>query len=264
MPSELVNIRRKTVGVADIPRVLVAPRRVFERVEDVPAYAWPMVLLLVAVTLVGYATVETGLIDREVERQVQRSIAALDVENSDVVERSALSKAIEDKRKEGEFFRLMTHVQVVVARPAATLATILLLSAVLYGLVALTGKKPEWHTLLTVCTFASFVDLLRLLMQLGLMLRFKTLEVDTSLAPLVQLIHVDSGISQQAAAAISGALTAADPFRIWFWLIVIVGLSTTAQLRGWKVGVTAFLFWLIAGGVRTALAVATVASMSRA
>ena len=48
----------------------------------------------------------------------------------------------------GEFKRLLTRIQVVVAEPMRVLATILLISAVFYGAVALTGRKPEWHTLL--------------------------------------------------------------------------------------------------------------------
>ena len=47
MASELAGpTRRATVGVRDIPAALLAPGRVFAKVEDVPAYAWPLVLLL--------------------------------------------------------------------------------------------------------------------------------------------------------------------------------------------------------------------------
>ncbi|MCH7872639.1 MAG: hypothetical protein IID33_13150 [Planctomycetes bacterium] len=62
----------------DIPLVLLAPRRLFARVEDVAVYGLPLIVLLALVTLVGYATLETGLIDREVDREVNAEIARID------------------------------------------------------------------------------------------------------------------------------------------------------------------------------------------
>ena len=259
--SGLVSPKRATVGAADVPRALLAPRGVFARVEDVPAYGWPLVLLLAAVTLIGYATVETGLIDREVERQTRQKIAALEKEQLDAVERSALSTMIEEKRKEGEFLRLMTRMQAVVVRPIAALASVLLISALFYGVVALTGRKPEWHTLLTICVFASFVDVVGLILRLAFMLRFHTLEADTSLALLTRVMNVEGGGTGMV--ALSGLLSAVDPFRIWFWLLMIIGLSATSQLRGWKCWLTCTLFWLIAAGARAGLAVASAGSVAR-
>lgn len=258
MPAELASIRRPTVGAMDIPLALLAPRRVFARVEDVPAYGWALVVLLAAVTVIGYATIETGLIDLEVERKVQQSITALEVDQLDVVERSALSKMIEEKRQEGEFLRLITRVQVVVANPAATLATVLLLSTVFYAVVALTGKKPEWHTLMTICVFAGFADVIGGVVRLLFMLRFRTLAVDTSLALAARLINTEGEGAAMSTAAVSGLLSAVDPFRIWFWVIVACGLSVTSQFRGWKVWTCCSFFWLTAAIARTALAMLSV------
>ncbi len=251
---------RRTVGVRDIPLVLLAPRRLFSRVEDVAVWGWPLLLLLTFVTLIGYATVETGLIDREVARDVGQRIAQIDATQRDVVERSALRELYEKERKKGEFENLLTRIQVVVAEPAKALAAALLVAAVLYGVVALTGRKPEWHTLLTICVYAGFIDALRLLTRLVLMLRYETLEVYTALTPLTRhLVDVDA-TEPTVLALVWGLLTATDPFRIWFWLVVIVGLSATAQLRGWRAWLTCVLCWLIAAAVRTGLAVASVAS----
>ena len=85
---------RRTVGVRDIPLVLLAPRRLFRRVEDVGAYGWPLVLLLTGVTLIGWATVQTGLIDRQVDQRVNERIAEVDRTQRDVVERSELRGAL--------------------------------------------------------------------------------------------------------------------------------------------------------------------------
>jgi hypothetical protein len=256
--AEFVATRRVTVRTRDIPLALLAPRRVFARVEDVPAYGWPLVVLLTAVTMIGYAKIETGLIDRDVERRVQEGIAAMAIEQADVVERSALSRMIEEEREAGEFLRLMTRIRVLVARPLAALATVLLLSALFYGLVALTGRKPEWHTLMTVFVFAGFVDVVQAVVRLGFMLQYETLRADTSLAPLVELMAPEMVGGAAGLAVLWGLLSALDPFRVWFWILVGCGLATTSQLRGWKVWTGCTLCWLIAAVVRAGMAVATV------
>ena len=257
--SELVDpAARKTVGIRDILRVLVTPRRVFARVEDVAAWGWPLAILLTAVTLIGYATVETGLITREVDRQVRDRIAEIDRTQRDVVERSALREMYEREWKKGEFEKLLAQIGVVVAEPAKALASLLLIAVLLYGVVALTGRKPEWHTLLTICVFASFIEVLRLLTALGLMLHYGTLEVYTSLAPLTRYMAQGHGANPKAVAAVAGLLSAVDPFRIWFWLVVATGVSATAQLRGWRAWTVCGLCWLIAAGGRCALEIAKV------
>lgn len=247
---------QRRVGLLDVPLALFSPQRVFARVEDVPVYGWSLIALLLAVTLIGYAEVETGLIDLEVDRHVEKGIAELEKKQFDVVERSALSKMIQDKRKEGEFLHLMDRIRVVVVNPVATLATVLVLSSLFYALVALSGRKPEWHTLLTVCVFASFVDVVAGAVRLGFMLRFKTLAVSTSLAALTPMLAPEGEGAAQQAAALSGILSLTDPFRIWFWVVLGVGLAVTAQLRGWKVWTSCICFWLVAAGVRTAVSLA--------
>jgi hypothetical protein len=252
------------VGVRDIPLVLTAPRRLFARVEDVAAWGWPLVILLTAVTLIGYATVQTGLIDREVDRRVHASIAQLESEQRDVVERSALREMYEQEYQLGEFTKLLTRIQVIVAEPGKALAAALLVAAVLYGVVALTGRKPEWHTLLTICVFAGFVDVLRLLVTLVLMVRFEMLEVDTSLALLARSMVDAAGGSATTVTVVSSLSSALDPFRIWYWLVIIGGLTATAQLPGWRAWVTCVLSWLVAAGARCGLAAATMQSVGGA
>jgi hypothetical protein len=260
--ESLGTVTGRSVGVRDIPVALLVPRRVFARVEDVAVWRWPLLVLLAAVTLIGYATVQTGLIDRQIDGRVRDRLAQIDREQHDVLELSALRDMYEEERKKGEFEKLLARIQVVVAEPVSALAWVLLIAAVLYGVVALTGRKPEWHTLLTVCVFAAFIDVLRLLMTLALRLRYGTLEVDTSLALLTRFLAKADGADPLAVAALSGLLSALDPFRVWFWLAVIVGLSATTQLRGWRVWLTCSLCWLTAAGARSALAVAAIGNVT--
>ncbi len=248
---------RKTVSVWHTPLVFLSPRRLFAKVEDVCAYRFTLLVLLAAITLIGWATVETGLIDREVDRQVEGDIASLEKQQLDVVERSTMRTMIEEKRKEGEFARLMARIQVIVAAPLATLASILFISSLLYGVVALSGKKPEWHTLMTIGIYAAFVEVLGMLVRLVLMLQHGTLEVDTSAALLTRLIPPQSDPQGMIAPVLSNVLTGIEPFHIWFWLLIAIGLSVTSQLRGWRLWLTCSLMWLIAAGTRIGLAFAS-------
>jgi hypothetical protein len=256
LPERMDVAVRRPVGVRDIPLVVTAPRRLFARVEDVAVWGWPLLVLLTAVTLVGYAVVQTGLIDRQIDVAVRESIAQIESTQRDVVERSALRDLYDQEYKKGEFEKLLTRMKVVVAEPASALATVLLVATALYGIVALTGRKPEWHTLLTLCVFAGFIDLLRLLVALGLMLRYRSLEVDTSLALLAQLVAAERHLSPLTAAAWTGLLSGLDPFKIWFWAVLMIGLSATSQLRGWRVWLACGLCWLAAAGARCGLAAA--------
>ncbi|MBU0638433.1 MAG: hypothetical protein KKB50_06170 [Planctomycetes bacterium] len=258
MSPSLETATPRAVGIRDIPAALLAPRRLFRRVEDVPVWGWPLILLLTSVTLIGYATVQTGLIDREIERQVRAQIARIDAEQRDVVERSELRELYAQEHKKGVFAQLLMRIRVIVAEPAKALASALLIAAVLYGAVALTGRKAEWHTLMTICVFAGFVHMLRLLLLLGLMLRYRTLAVDTSPALLLPLMAGVDGLGPTATAVLSGLLSACDPFRVWFWLVVCVWLSTTTQLPGWRAWLVCLLCWLVGAGARCGLSIAAV------
>jgi hypothetical protein len=249
---------RRTVGVLDIPRVFYSPRTLFGRVENVNHYGGTLLVLLTLVTLVGYATIETGLIDRAVERRVQERQAQLEKQFDNVVARSEFLKQLEETRKLGEFERMITRIGAVAARPAVQLAWTLLIAALLYGAVALTGRKPEWHTLMTIVVFAGFVDLLAEVVRLSLMLQHGSMEVQTSSALLLRLLPDGHSLGSGRSGAIAQSLFAGiDPFRVWFWLVVISGLTVTTQLKSWRAWLTCGLFGLVAAGVHAGVSLAS-------
>lgn len=250
----------RPVGARDIPGVLLWPRRVFARLEDVKSWGWPLVILLLVVTLVGLGIVETGLIDRSVDQVVAQRIAKIDQQQRDIVERSQLREEYEKQIKLGEFERFITRIRVVAAEPARVLTHVLVIAAVLYGAVALSGRKPEWNTLLTICVLATYTEVLRLLVQLGLMLQTASLNADTSLAPVVRLWFEGQTPEPTLVAVWMGLLSGLDPFRLWFWVLIGTGLVTTAQLKSWRAWTVCVLGWLTGIGIRCGLLLATVAS----
>ena len=107
-------------------------------------------------------------------------------------------------------------------------------------MTALSGRKPEYHTLMSICVYAGFIELAAFVLQLALMLYFRTTEIDTSLRALgpVGKPTVLAGI---------------DPFRIWFWVLVGIGLTVTHQLSRRMAIATCSVMCLVAIGGRAAL-----------
>ena len=225
--------------------VFSSPPALFKRVEDTGAYGWTLVTLLALVTLLGYAEVQTGLIDRVVDQRTEDRLAELERSQSNLVDRVQLREQMEDVRKQGEFDKLMTRLGAVVASPAKILVSALLIASCLYAMVALTGRKPEYHTLMSICVYAMFVDLLAQALRLAMMLFYRTIEVDTSLG----MISASRGLVW---------LSAIDPFRIWFWVLVAIGLTVTQQLSRRMAIVSCVLMCIVAMGVRAAMAYAAV------
>lgn len=234
--SELSPVRLR-----DVFQVFTRPASLFARVEDTGAYGLAFAVLLGLILLIGLAEVKTGLIDRVVDRQTEERLAELEKTQSNLVDRIRLREAMEDVRKDGEWKKLMSRAGAVLLSPAYMLSSLLLISSLAYAVVALTGRKPEYHTLMAVCVYAGFVELVAHVLRLAMMLAYRTIDVGTSLAMVMPAGKVVW-------------LSAIDPFRIWFWVLVAVGLSVTQQLTRRAAIATAGVMCLLAVGARIGLA----------
>ncbi len=217
-----------------------SPRSVFARIEDTGAYGWALAVMLALVIMMGYLLVQSGLIDRVIDKQTEERLADLESSQTDLVDRIALREDMEDQRKLGAFGKTIARLQVVVVYPIYLVASFLLISAVLYAIVALTGRKPEWHTLMSICVYAGFIELVGYAIQVGMVFYYRSLKVDTSLRML----------AEEAERSFLGAV---DPFRIWFWVLVGMGLAVTHQLSRRMAIVSCMLMCLITMGVRAAM-----------
>jgi hypothetical protein len=186
-------------------------------VEDTGAYGWALVTLLGLVMLLGYAEIQTGLIDRVVDEKTEKQLAQLEETQLNLVDRIELKDRMESIRKTAIFEKTMTRIGVVALKPMYLLASFMLIASALYAMAALTGRKPEYHTLMSICVYAGFIELAAFVLQLGMMLYFRTTEIDTSLRAL-------GPVGKPT------ALAGIDPFRIWFWVLVGMGLTVTQQL----------------------------------
>lgn len=219
--------------------IYTAPRRLFAHVEDTGAYGWALVTLLGLLVLIGYAEVQTGLIDRGVDQRTEQALATLEKEQAGLVDRVELRDRMEDVRKAGEFNKLLARLAAIVFTPTTTLASFLLIASMLYAVVALTGRKPEYHTLMSLCVYSGFIVLAGHVVRLAMLIHYRTTDVDTTLRMLV-------------APGARTPLAAIDPFRIWFWALVAWGLIVTRQLSRRMAVVSCTLMALAAIGIRMA------------
>jgi len=228
-----------------MPLALLSPRALFSRVEDTGAYGWALVTLLGLITLLGYLEVQTGLIDRVVDQRTEAALAELEQSQAHLVDRVQLRERMDEVRKGGEFNKLLSRLGVIVFAPTWLLASFMLIASILYAVVALTGRKPEYHTLMSICVFSGMIELVGSIVRFAMVVGYKTTEVDTSLGML-------------AAPGEPSPLSAIDPFRIWFWVLVAVGLAVTRQLSRRMAVLSCVLMALTAAGVRVAMTYAGV------
>ena len=250
----------KPMSVADIPgseeakapplgvrhSILVygSPRVLFSRVVDTGAYGWTLVTLLGMVTLIGYVEVQTGLIDRVVDEQTEQSLTQLEESQGHLIDRIELRDRMESIRKSGEFNKLLFRLGKIVFAPSYWLASFLIIASILYAVVALTGRKPEYQTLMSICVYSGFVVLVAAVVRIAMVLSYRTTDVDTSLGMMVP-------------PGAASPLVAVDPFRIWFWVLVAIGLTVTRQLSRRTAIVCCVSMGLMASGVRIAMAYAS-------
>ena len=220
--------------------VFTSPRALFRRIEDTPAYGGALAILLVLVALIGYAEVQTGLIDRAVQREIAAQKAEIEKGQREVIDRVELKKQLEDIDKGATFKTLMARIVAVVVSPVYFLASILVVASCLYALVALTGRKPEYHSLVSICVYAEFVELAAFGLRLLMMFAYRTRTVETSLG----LLANSKGWAW---------LAAIDPFRVWFWVLVAVGATLTHQLSRRMAIAACVVMGLLAMAARAAM-----------
>ncbi|MHC4090693.1 MAG: YIP1 family protein [Planctomycetota bacterium] len=227
-------------GLHHAPMMFVAPRTVFQRIAESGRYGWTLGALILLTTLIGWATVQTGLIDQQVDRGTLGALAELEREQIDLLSRVELSERMERIRKGAEFNKLIARGSAMLVAPVMLVASLMLIAALLFAVVALTGHKPDYPTLMAVCVYSAVVHVLAAGLRLAMMLYYRTIEVDTSLGLLVPL--------SEETRMLRSILSAVDPFAAWFWILVALGLVITGQLSRRAAVVTCALFWLIATG----------------
>lgn len=240
------------LGLSQAPLMLIAPAGVLRRAADSGQYGWTLGAILLLVTLIGWATVQTGLVDREVDRQTSQALAKLEREQIDLLSRTELADRMQTVREAGQFMKLIHRGSAILVAPLGLVVSLMLIAALLFAVVALAGNKAEYPALMAICTYAAVVDLLAAGLRLGMMLFYRTIHVDTSLGLVVPL--------SEGTRMVKAALTGLDPFVAWFWILMGLGLVVSGQLSRRAAIITCLSFFVVGCLVRSGMALAVVAN----
>lgn len=227
--------------VRDLVAVFVAPSRLFEELPRQNRFAAALTLLLLVHGLYGWAVVSTGVGDYEIDLQTQRAVAQFLIEHEGEEETQQMVSALDAIEKAGTFNKQFSHVVEIVGRPLRLLMGTALLTGVFFVIVALTAGKPSNPTLAGILSFASWVAVPEFALRLLLLSQLQVTRVETSAAAFATGPEI--GIAGYI------LLRRLNPFEIWFWGLVGLGLWRSGQLGGRSALFWTFVVALFVGGL---------------
>ncbi len=215
----------KTLQAAlrNILELYIAPGAMFGRLPQQHRSALPLLILILAEFGISLAILSTGVIDYEIDWLTERSWKdQVQVDDrADPIETE--QKRAEHIEKQKTFSKQLARVMLLGGRPLWLLIEIGLLTVPLFAAVALRGGKPDLPLLAEIGVFAQFVEIPRQLLCLWLIAQLQVTRIETSAAVLVNSKTVNLGMYI--------LLRRLDPFVLWFWLLVLLGVWKTKQLR---------------------------------
>lgn len=209
--------------LGDLVYLYLRPGKLFSELAQCNRFVGALALLLLFQAAYGWALVQTGVIDLEIDQSIQKQISYQRLHfESDEEGNDKLTTVLDSIDKQAEFRRQMARVTAIAGGPFFLLMRLALLAAILYLTVAFRGGKPKYPILMGVVTFASWVEAPRLLMRLVLIAQLHYTRVETSAAAFVA--------SPKVGLAGYLFLRQLDPYLMWFWILVGLGLCVTGHL----------------------------------
>lgn len=233
-----------SVKLRNIPSVYASPVRFYEQLDLGTSYGGPLAVLVLLLALAGYAVVASGLVEREVDLSTEKLLAMIEMMGKGELTRDQLDQQLATGRNTAVFWKVMQSGAVILSGPIDAIGRIFLGAAVIYVAVALSGRKPAYHGLVAILTFAAFVEVLRQAVVVPMMINLKSTDVETSLAVLARGRPAVSGW-------VYAALQAVDPFVIWFYVLAAIGISRAGQLSARGAALVCTGLWLGSAGLRT-------------
>ncbi|MBP7934726.1 MAG: hypothetical protein KA354_08785 [Phycisphaerae bacterium] len=231
-------------GIRDIPSLYFSPLRFYQPFDLATSYGGPLALLVVLLAAAGYTVVFSGLIGRSVDISTEKGLALIERTSVGEVKRDELDDRLRTAREAAVFWKVLASGASVLQGPVETLGRIFLGATVAFVAVALSGRKPAYHGLVSILTFASYVEVLRQAVVVPLMISLHSVEVETSLAVLLRG-------RPEASAWLYAGLQAVDPFSLWFYALAAIGISRSGQLSTRGAVFLSILLWAGAAGLRT-------------
>lgn len=207
----------------DLCRLVTHPSALF---SDLPRYnrsTGALGVLLALHVLYALALLGTGVIDYEIDAETQRQVARAAQRQEGEEKADQLLATLDTLEKGGAFQKVLARVLLGLGGPAGLLLGIGLVAGLLFVAVALQGGKPNFPVLAGVVIFASYVEVPRLLLRVALVAQLHASRVETSAAAFV--VRPDVGLPAYV------LLRRLDPFALWYWWLVGLGVWKAGQMR---------------------------------
>ena len=225
----------------DIWLAFANPSRVFYNLPRINRSTTALVILLLVLGTLGHLTTRTGVYAYEVKREANRAAFAYQKSHEGDDDPNAANAMAESIEKGSEFQVILNRLIAVFGKPLWTLCVVGLVGGFLFVAVALSGGKPKMSLLTGIVVFASFVQVPHAALRLYLTGLTKHTRVETSAAAFPTQLGGEHGVS------LGGyiGLRRLNPFDIWFWALMYLGLRKGARmtLRGAGASLAVMLFF---------------------
>lgn len=210
--------------VQQIAWVYVAPGKLFANLTEQPQL-WPVLgILVLASSLLTWARIATGVGAYEVDLWTEHQIARTAEREHGTMPQGQLDDQLRSLDRGRDFWKFLAALEDWGKGPLRLVLATIILSTLLYALVSLVGERANTAVIYAIVLFAMYVEIPRMALEVVLIQITGTTRVDLSAAAFIHNTSVD--------VLIYALLRQLDPFQIWFWILVGLGLDKTRQAQG--------------------------------
>jgi hypothetical protein len=223
-PTQTEPANTPTLGslAGDILSLFVRPTVVFGELPRCNRAMGAFLVLLACTFLYAFAVISTGVLDYEIDRKTQKEISQIRQHSESDEGNEKMSNLVDSAEKGGIFHQQMARVNLVVGGPLYMLVSLSFLSGVLFMAIALRGGKPNYQLLFGISVFAALVEIPNMIARVLLISQLHIGRVETSAAAFIK--DPEAGLGAYL------ILRQFDPFAIWFYVLVGMGLVYTGQM----------------------------------
>jgi hypothetical protein len=238
----------------DIACVYLAPAALFADLPRRNRSAAALLLLMAVYLGYGVALVSTGVPDYETDLATQKEIGRTEAQLRGDENSEERTRTLDALDKGVVFTKLLTRVLLIVGGPAQVLIGVGALAAILFvGGALWGGGKPDFQLLSAVAVFAAYAEVPKLALRLLLISQMQVARVETSAAAFVAAPQVSLGLYL--------LLRRLNPFDLWYWVLVALGMWKTGQFRCRLAVTVVVVLALLAGLVQSAREVGELATL---
>jgi hypothetical protein len=208
----------------DLLQLFFQPGVFFKRLPRISHHSSALLLLILFQVLLGTGVLSTGVVEYELAVQTQQEYGRVAWRLDEEQMVGQADAALDNVEKEAVLRRLLVRLDWLVARPLSLLGGLLLTAALLFGLVSLEGRKANFSLLFAVAIYAAYALVFRMGLVLFLTWQKQTTHVEFSLA--AWLSGRDVGLPMYL------LLRRLEPFALWHWVLLGLGLWKTGQMSG--------------------------------